>query len=281
MRPYRVSRHSARPPGSAIEGQNGTVTSRSGRAHDYRLAASDEAVELWTTQRLPFETEQSASEKTMVSEVGAALRELSLPEDRILAGSFISDDTTGTQPDAENICFYNFRAASGFQGARTDLRFERSYDRAPQAPDGLDAPYFHCWRGVPPEAPLVHWRAASKEPFASWSQVHCTVVEGEKAGRHIWLAMRREAAACQANPGTATEATHFVIDLALEVPFNEASDRSRLSRDVWTAQSRASSDSRPSNRSEHSGQPGTSPRGRSGSPLSMRKSYSHRWLFRM
>src|SRR5215210_2754197 len=65
---------------------------------DWALRASDRAVELWTTRRLPFTTDQSAAQREMVRHVARAVAALGAGADadaERLSGLFVSDDVSG------------------------------------------------------------------------------------------------------------------------------------------------------------------------------------------
>ncbi len=92
------------------------------------------SVELWTTRRTPFETNQSAQQKAMVRELVQLAGSLHCDSHERLHGVFISDETSSRQPDAENIVFYNFGSAPVYWcrlGARVRARLLRSAAAAP------------------------------------------------------------------------------------------------------------------------------------------------------
>jgi hypothetical protein len=144
-------------------------------------------VELWTSRRTPFITDQSPEQKAMVAALERRVRELHCqPGDR-LHGIFTSDEVRSRQPDAENITFYNF-GTRPFAGARRSLGFERSYRRAPLAPTALTIParYYHSWRVVPDDALFAEW--VERGTVAEWHDVPIDL-DGD-LGLSTWRALR-------------------------------------------------------------------------------------------
>lgn len=152
--------------------------------------AGDAAVELWTTRRLPFTTDQTAGQKEMVGRVASAIRALrtSAPGKR-LSGLFTSDDRASRQPDAENITFYNF-GDEPFRSIPPTLSFERSYATAPEPPIRLrQLPrYYHRWAIEPARAPWATW--AVGEPIAEWTDIDLPATSTDDLGIRAWLAVR-------------------------------------------------------------------------------------------
>ena len=141
----------------------------SGQGRLWTSRTQARSVELWTTRRIPFQTDQSAQQRAMVRELAPLVVSLRCNSHERLHGVFISDEKTSKQPDAENIAFYNFGAAP-FTGAAGVLAFERSYAQAPRPPRPLDAParYYHAWSVVPETAPFEHWIGG--DVVATWDE---------------------------------------------------------------------------------------------------------------
>jgi hypothetical protein len=157
---------------------------------------ADPAVRLWTTRRLPFESDQTADQKAMVAELAPVIRSIPLTADQVLHGLFISDQTQRTQPDAENITFYNWRTGdhhSPFANATGHIAFERWYTAAPPRPAPLPgaARFHHIWAARPADQVPQGWETDG-DPLAEWHDVACPVVFGDDAGRHVWRAMREQ-----------------------------------------------------------------------------------------
>jgi hypothetical protein len=153
-------------------------------------APEDSTVQLWTTRRTPFTTDQSPEQKAMVRALEARLRQLQCEADDRLHGTFDSDEVASRQPDAENITFYNF-GARPFVGAHRSLGFERSYHAGPPPPVELPAPvrYHHSWEVVPNSSPYRHW--VEGDLVASWSDMPIDL--GGDLGLAAWRAMRERA----------------------------------------------------------------------------------------
>jgi hypothetical protein len=167
-----------------------TTEFRSDRSGDGRLWTSrthSRSLELWTTQRTPFETDQSAQQKAMVRLLAPLVASLRCESFERLHGVFISDETTSKQPDAENIAFYNFGSAP-FAGVGSVLAFERGYAAAPQPPQPLEARarYYHVWSVVPDGAPFDHWIEGAV--VATWEEVPFDLA-GD-LGLGAWRALR-------------------------------------------------------------------------------------------
>lgn len=154
-------------------------------AERFALAESDatRSVELWTVERLPFETEQEGHEKEMVVQhVAPAIRRIAWSHREVLHATFASDDRGGWQPDAENITFYNF-GDKPFESAPFHIRFERSSSSAPPCPAVLSEPppYYHQWEPASRESGFRYWM--EQEPLAEWTRMVCVDVTGDKGAR--------------------------------------------------------------------------------------------------
>jgi hypothetical protein len=161
----RTERPSVPPRKTTESLQNG-----SGHGRLWTSRMRSRSVELWTTRRTPFETDQSAQQKAMVRELAPNVASLRCDRSERLHGVFISDETSSKQPDAENIVFYNFGSAP-FTAGGSVLAFERSYSQAPPPPRPLktSAPYYHIWSVVPENAPFEHW--IERDIVATWNDV--------------------------------------------------------------------------------------------------------------
>ena len=154
--------------------------------------ATDRCVELWTVERLRFETDQEDHERQMLTKhVAPAIASIRWRHGEVLRGTFISDERRKRQPDAENITFYNF-GEKPFRLAPNWIRFERSYSPAPPCPAELcePPPYYHRWEPVSPEAGFRYWKQRGGLVVA-WIGVPCSGVMGDKGGQEAWLALRR------------------------------------------------------------------------------------------
>jgi hypothetical protein len=156
-----------------------------------RPVAGRRTVELWTTRRTPFSTDQSVEQQAMIRQLQPHLRRLVCGPDERLHGVFTSDETESRQPDAENITFYNF-GQHPFVGAGRSVGFERSYLPAPPPPAPLSpAPrYHHAWSVVRADAPLLRWRAL--DSIAEWNEVPIDL-KGD-LGLSAWRAIREHPA---------------------------------------------------------------------------------------
>jgi hypothetical protein len=173
-----------------------------------------QAVELWTTRRTPFETDQSAQQKAMIRALAPRLQQLRCGEDDRLHGTFTSDEVQSRQPDAENITFFNFGSAP-FVGASRALGFERSYEAAPHPPVSLEAParYHHTWEVVPFDAPFRHW--VERDTVAVWQDLPIDL--GADLGLAAWRAVRENAVDVEVL-GRLTAEDYFGITVTLTVP---------------------------------------------------------------
>jgi hypothetical protein len=177
--------HLPSPP--SLTTTRGFLQNGSGEGRLWLSRTQSRSVELWTTRRTPFETDQSAQQKAMVRELAPLVGSLRCDSHERLHGVLISDETTSRQPDAENIAFYNFGSAP-FGGADSVLAFERSYAEAPPPPRPLEAPvrYYHVWSVVPENAPFAHW--IEGEVVATWKEVQFDLT-GD-LGLAAWRALR-------------------------------------------------------------------------------------------
>ena len=184
--------------------------------------ATTRRVELWTVERLPFETDQEPHEKQMVADhVGPAIRGIEFAPGEALIGLFVSDDMRWTQPDAENVVYYNFGSAP-FSGIPTRARFERSYASAPDCPAALSTTprYYHCWEPAPAGAGFRNWRRVGGSCVA-WRNVECTRVTGLEGGQHVWVAMRRQPDRVRDSGWRDEGQRSFAVLAKLRVPVDE------------------------------------------------------------
>lgn len=186
----------------------------SGEGRVWTSRTQSRSVELWTTRRIPFETDQSAQQKAMVRELAQLAGSLRCESHERLHGVFISDETSSRQPDAENITFYNFGSAL-FSGADSVLAFERSYAEAPRPPRPLEAParYYHVWSVVAENVPFEHW--IEGDTVATWNEVPFDLT-GD-LGLAAWRALREhpERVTVVSQLGMSD---HYGIDVTLTAP---------------------------------------------------------------
>jgi hypothetical protein len=134
----------------------------------------------------------------------------------VIRGVFVSDDRELV--DAENVLFYNLDARS-FADAPQCVRFERSWQAAPPCPTALAAParYHHIYEGVSVSDGFGSWEAVAV-PVASWTDVPCSRVAGDRAGWHVWKAMRRAIDSIEPGSDRLGPADDFAVSLSVRMP---------------------------------------------------------------
>lgn len=150
----------------------------------YAIRASADAVEAWSTVRLPFEPKGRMLE--LRTELRAALRSLSpAPGAQLHAVYGASDD--GQFVDTENVLLYNVGTAALRHLAGSAVTFERTF-AYPPPPDksGLPPAHLHYQRyAVEAPTELHHWRPAGT--IASFDGVD---VPSLKSPGTVWAALR-------------------------------------------------------------------------------------------
>lgn len=206
---------SIRPPSPAAHVPANTFGGGdSGEGRLWTSRTESDSVELWTTHRTPFETDQSAQQKAMIRLIVPHLAQLRADSSERLHGVFVSDETASIQPDAENITFYNF-GSERFSGSGSVIAFERSYRTAPEPPRSLDGParYHHRWSLVPKDAPFQHW--IEGDEVADWMNVPIDL-DGDM-GLAAWRAIRENADRVTVR-ATLSASEYFGIQVTLAVP---------------------------------------------------------------
>jgi len=187
----------------------------------------DPVARLWTIKRLPFESDQNKDQKAMVTTLRPAIRSIPWSSGEVLSGVFASDDMRGRQPDAENIVYYNLHFVTGgspFTEAPPTIWFERSFAAAPRCAAELmdEARYYHAWAALDPAAGFGCWKRIAQKPLAEWSNVPCRVVDGDSAGRHVWLAMCENMTGIAARPALSAKSKEYGIEVSARVPRAES-----------------------------------------------------------
>lgn len=214
-----VGHGSSRAPSPSTPGtfeSSSGSDSEEGRLWVGRLES--DSIELWTTRRTPFETDQSPQQKAMLRQITPLIASLRCDSRARLHGVFISDETALRQPDAENIAFYNF-GSSPFTGCGSALAFERGYGPAPEPPQALVDParYYHRWSVEPEDAPFEHWLKG--DVVATWTDVPLDL-DGD-LGLCAWRAMRENPERVGVG-GTLTASDRYGIDVKMRVPRERA-----------------------------------------------------------
>jgi len=187
-----------------------------GRYALQRSPERDAAVRLWTIERLRFGSSKPPWQKELVRRLAGEIRSLRLERAQVLRGIFVSDDRDTV--DAENVLFYNL-GASAFAHAPQCVRFERSWEAAPSAPVSLAGPprYQQVYEGARAADGFRSWEVCA-DGMAAWSEIPCPKVVGDRAGWHIWKAMREASESINVDSGAARGAADFAISMIVRVP---------------------------------------------------------------
>jgi hypothetical protein len=196
----------------------------------------ERGVGLWTTCRIKFGSEMTPEHRRMKAVIAPVVQSIQFGPGESMRGVFVSDDLRGTQPDAENIVYYNFRPDRAgerdpFALAPARVSFERSYHPAPACPVDLQEfpRYFHSWRAAEPSDGFASWTRGETDPVAEWVGVTTPAVSGFQGGIQVWRAMVEQREQILVRPTLDIRQAHYALDISLEIP---AEPRPPLAVDV-------------------------------------------------
>jgi hypothetical protein len=133
----------------------------------YLVLNKSESVEVWSTQRLPFEPKDWLYD--MRKEIRQAIMKIRFGPNKILYGSYVSQNKDDF--DVENILFYNVGTGYFRNLDKAGVRFERVVSKPKEPPSSFsEFPllHYHYYGPVSRESgfnhwtldkPLVHWKA--------------------------------------------------------------------------------------------------------------------------
>ena len=143
-------------------------------------------VELWSTERLPFEPKGWL--KDMRGDLREALMKLECSPDEILHATYVSGVDQAC--DAENILFYNVGASYFARSSSNGLRFERAFSEPPPPPRLLKERVLHYQFYGPAKRQdgFAYWRSRSK--LVQW-EMSSEALGPSTSATSIWYWMKR------------------------------------------------------------------------------------------
>ncbi len=177
-------------------------------------AHGDPRVELWSTERLPFEPK--GWKRDMRDQLRDAIRR-STPMDPCLILEAVYTSQDHGFCDVENVLVYNPGPSTFHHLCRTGLRLERRFEDPPPAPRPLSTPPFHHHLYTSTHDEMSsYWVEDSL--LAEWSFSTEPLV-GEIKPDSIWMAAARGQVTRTAEMGTArTRPAQFGLRLMIERP---------------------------------------------------------------
>jgi len=158
----------------------------------YVISSGSNSVEVWSTERLPFEPKGWL--RQLRSDICSAVREIYCSSSQLLHAVYISPIME--RCDAENILFYNVGTGCFARQNNAGLRFERVFSQPPAPPRPTSRPALHYHRYEPvaketvfeywiPTRTLVRWSArmrtrhvtSSLSPAHIWYWIKCGSIE--------------------------------------------------------------------------------------------------------
>ena len=170
-----------------------------------------DCVELWSTERLPFEP--SGRAKEMRDALRRALREMPGHPDRVLHAVYFSREEGFV--DAENILIYNVGSGAFRHLCQSGLCFEWCLRAPPDPPStfSVSPKHYHRYRVAELENLRHNW--AAKRTLASWRDVACPVVRSNLKPPEVWQAMKQ--GGIRPAQGTKTP-THYGVEIVIQSP---------------------------------------------------------------
>lgn len=150
------------------------------------VVATPNAVEAWSTFRLPFHPKGEAL--ALKAELAAKISRLTPGIDRILDCVYCSADKTFV--DAENVLIYNVGESCFSEVAAHGIRFERVFREPPPSRKPLREPgvrHYVAYRSAAPIAEFTHWPRGKL--IATWSNAVWPTNAGTSP-TPFWLAIR-------------------------------------------------------------------------------------------
>ncbi len=174
----------------------------------YHIRQSQNRVEAWSIQRLPFEPEGWL--RDFRQDLCTAVSRLRAGRHEWLYAVYASP--VGEMCDPENVLFYNVGTSPFVNAARYGLRFERAFRIGVPCPSPLAGQplHYHEYFVVPSDLPFRHWDRGAT--LASW-----TFESDPKSLRHcalVWYAMKRG----QMTASATAPPLRYGLQVQLDVP---------------------------------------------------------------
>ncbi len=161
-------------------------------AKNYYLKNSinNNAVELWSTQRLPFEPKGWLHE--MRHDLKCALKQLKTKKNSILYASFYSDQEEFF--DVENVLLYNVGSGSFSHLCNKGLIFERVLLNTPVLNidnHEINMDYYHQYETLEDNPQRRYWNMEKR--VAKWHDVSCQKISSNMKPHQVWYDMKKGA----------------------------------------------------------------------------------------
>ncbi len=170
-----------------------------------------DCVELWSTERLPFEPGGRAKE--MRNALRRTLREMPGHPDGVLHAVYASQEQGFV--DVENILIYNVGSGAFSHLCHRGLCFEWCFRAPPEPPCTFSVPpkHYHQYRVVAPENIRHKW--AATRTLASWQDVVCPAVHSDLKVAEVWQAMKQ---GCIRPAQDTKTPTHYGVEIVIQSP---------------------------------------------------------------
>ncbi len=151
-----------------------------------RVSTGQDAVEVWSTQRLQFEPKEW--QKDLRADIRRELQHIRIPQGHVLHalyGTPLSEFC-----DVENILFYNVGASAFTHLAQHGLRFERSFV-SPGPPSSLKGQsHYHRYAIAGSQTGFLHWNVG--RTLAQWSTLQIPRLSSGTKCALLWYAFRSQ-----------------------------------------------------------------------------------------
>jgi hypothetical protein len=174
-----------RDPFSSEEFENSPIAG----ANAYRVEGvtpDHPCVELWSTQRLPFEPKGLVL--AMRNDLRRSLLGLEVKPHQVLHAAYAS--AVLGKFDIENVLFYNVGARYFASTIGRGIRFERSFTYPTDARSrySAEAKHHHSYAAAPREGSFLHWRRG--QDLIRWTEVPCRQIRADTNPAWIWHTIR-------------------------------------------------------------------------------------------
>ncbi len=173
---------------------------------NYYIRTENNAVELWSRIRIPFETK--GWPKDMKESLRLSIKSLCRAEQSMLYAVYIAEQSDYC--DVENILLYNVGSGAFSNLCRKGLCFERRYSKPPKCsePTG-NMEHYHCYKLVSQEQSFEHWNIV-------WENVSFPAIRSDSKPHSFWYAMKNPPVRISSNVQIPA---HFGMELRIKAPY--------------------------------------------------------------
>lgn len=180
-----------------------------------KLQKEQNSVEMWSTQRLPFEPKGWLKE--LHRDISNGVRNLESNQNAILHAVY-SAPLSGIHArdfcDTENILFYNVGCGSFAHVAQHGIRFERSFSSITPPRPLMGNLHYHRYTMVDADAGFLHWQEGRK--LAEWTNIEIASVTASTKPALIWYAFKSQPVTVYNRTVNALE--RFGLRLTVKIP---------------------------------------------------------------